>query len=283
MGKIKQNETGSIFESITTSTTSQIIEPIPWDQYREISILYPYPPANRDNIDNFTMRMEEVRESVEKKYGIVVEFEMTTLVSYKEEMEIRFSSGDDTGIYLVDNLFDRDWYNINYYVNHQYAADLTDYISRFYPEIQTMLDYDPGLEERITRDGKIYAVPGCTNMDLNLYALIINKNFYDIEDKNRYLNVDEIATIYEKLHEHSNNLYYGIANFYYIGNIVLNRYGMPAPKNEYSIILYENQPVLFEETEHFQEAFEYGIKIFGSEEVNVRTFSCGACPLLYFS
>ena len=71
MGKIKQNETGSIFESITTSTTSQIIEPIPWDQYREISILYPYPPANRDNVDNFTMRMEEVRESVEKKYGIV--------------------------------------------------------------------------------------------------------------------------------------------------------------------------------------------------------------------
>ncbi|HBN83330.1 MAG TPA: hypothetical protein DDZ89_05745, partial [Clostridiales bacterium] len=74
--------------------------------------------------------MEEVKEYVEKKYGVVVEFEMTTLVSYKEEMEIRFSSGDDTGIYLVDNLFDRDWYNINYYVNHQYAADLTDYISR---------------------------------------------------------------------------------------------------------------------------------------------------------
>ena len=148
MSKDKQNETDSIFESITTSTTSQIIEPIPWDQYRKISILYPYPPANRDNVDNFTMRMEEVRESVEKKYRIVVEFEMTTLVSYKKEMEIRFSSGDDTDIYLVDNLFDRDWYNIDNYVNNQYAADLTDYIDRFYPEIRTMIEYDPSLKEK---------------------------------------------------------------------------------------------------------------------------------------
>jgi hypothetical protein len=65
LNKDKQKETDSIFESITSSTPSQIIEPIPWDQYREISVFYPYPPSNRGNIvDNFTMRMEEVKEIV---------------------------------------------------------------------------------------------------------------------------------------------------------------------------------------------------------------------------
>jgi hypothetical protein len=54
------------------------------------------------------------------------------------------------------------------------------------------------------------AIPGCQSPVYNLFTLVIHNDFYEIEDKNRYLTLDEVADIYLELNNHIDSGYYGV-------------------------------------------------------------------------
>ncbi|HBN86365.1 MAG TPA: hypothetical protein DDZ89_21280 [Clostridiales bacterium] len=63
-----------------------------------------------------------------------------------------------------------------------------------------MIEKDPYLQSYITDDeGKVYAVPGCIATPTNLYGLVINRGFYDMEDKDRTIDVNEVVDIFKRL------------------------------------------------------------------------------------
>ncbi len=234
-----------------------------FDQTKEISILYPYPGGSAEADSDFDVRVEKIVEYIKMKYGIFVQFEVISTFGYGEEMDLRLSSGDNSDIYVANvnnSSFDieRD------VIEKQYAADITDYVDRFYPEIHTMLDRDPHLASKIVNNGKIMAIPGCESPVYNLFALVIHKDLYDVKNKDQYLSLDETAEIFKELNHFNDSGYYGIANFNHMAQIILYQNGFPLMLSGFNIFLDNNDLVFFEETDLFIDAFEYAEKIYST-------------------
>jgi hypothetical protein len=185
-------------------------------------------------------------------------------------MDLRLSSGDNTDIYVA-NVTGLDLkYRI---MDKGYAADITDYVNSFYPEIRMMLERDPGLSEEITYEGRIMAIPGCQSPVYNLFTLVIQNDFYEIEDKNRYLTLDEVADIYLELNNHIDSGYYGIINFDFISRLILYDNGLPLMLRSYNILLDNDKLTFFEDNDLFIDAFEYAEKIYATlGTLEYRTF-----------
>ncbi len=222
------------------------------DTYKKISILFEnpmYPVMLRGYelvLDNLNMRLEEINNYMEKAYRIIVKLDLVFSAEYQTEMQKRLLAGDNTDIYFMHN-------NLQDIVDNNYAVDISNLINRFYPEINYMFQQDPCLRSKISKDDKIYAIPGCANMDLNLNGLVINRNFYDIQDKNRFLEIDEVMEIFKRL-ENSNENYNGVLAFAKAFNTIMQNDILAYVLSPY--IIYTNSEfILMEESDYFNQTY----------------------------
>ena len=246
---------------ITTQT-----EPLyKFDQTKELTILYSYLVGSNDVDSNFNGRVKNIVEYIKMNYGIFVQFELISRTNYIEEMDLRLSSGDNSDIYMANVAVRGSNFDIGHdVIEKQYAADITDYVDRFYPEIHMMLERDPELASQIVNNGKIMAIPGCESSVYNLFALVIHKDFYDVKNKNQYLSLDETAEIFTELNRFNDSGYYGIANFNHMAQLILDQNGFPLMLSGSNILADNNDLICFEETDLFIDTFQYAEKIYGT-------------------
>ncbi|HBN83331.1 MAG TPA: hypothetical protein DDZ89_05750 [Clostridiales bacterium] len=243
-----------------------------FDSFREISIMLNYPITRMNAQDlsaNLEMRIDGVREYMEKVYGIIVNIDMVKLTDYESERSTRLLSGDGTDIYCIGNPEVFYFENIvgNVTIDYVYTADLTDFIGQYYPEVRYMMELNPELESVIVQNERILAVPGCTSMPMDLYALIFNKKIYEL-DKNKYLTADDIVEIYTKMSEIQPD-YYGICNFRLFINLAL-----PNELLDGFTIVEDFHPVLLEESIAFKDIFtKYGKICNASSNMDTSSFT----------
>ena len=237
-----------------------------FDNFRSITVILTAPISNtlkpQDLNANFEIRLEKVQEYMEKQYGIIVRFDVFDLKQYKVEADVRLSSGYDTDVYMVENkeffYFENTVDNV--VLNYDVAADLTDYVGQYYPEVEVMIEQNPELKSVLYRDDRLYAIPGCTGMPMDLYGLVINKNVYDLPSKDQSLSTNDVVEIYKKIGELRPD-YYGVCNFRSFLNIAQKDYSEVL--NGFTVI-EQSLPILLEDSFDFKDMFSMYNDIYNS-------------------
>ena len=237
---------------------------------RNTEITYIYTPSASIDLmfdASFKEVISKIQEHMLDKYLIKVNMEFLPNSNYYETVSKRLRSNDRIDVFSphpskYPNMETVQYNNQNYlqqWISEFEIADLTDYTSSFYPELNEHI-INPDIREAVVFNDRIYGVPGIlSNMQGNLQVLAIYKDYYESIDKPQIKTIDDLYQIIRSVRQSSymnkGRIICSFEDFlsWHCGNNGYMYYSNLLAYQGKTILSLENEPVLQEAFNLYQD------------------------------